>query len=516
MNKDELNMSDRLSRRDFLKVAGAATVSTFLAACGFDPNSTEIDPTNTPLPIPISTKEIHSAGQYEFIEESEIISKLPGPFKAFTNDQKIKDLFTDPTSIEYSASGIKVYDLNDNPTAYTFFNATSTKEEKGRTAMIFGGDQGEVVYIVLNRIIDSDGSVGLGITQDPATGNDLEKSLMIFDTGLSETQIEKMTIKELSSINVNFIPGGILVPSEKLLGSKVQAMLLKPESLLPKKYTPDEINQMTPAEILAKAPELEGYEKWRAAGKYAMYINTQGQVEKAYDMTIGEYRDIPDYPVTTPENFRQNKISVDELLNGDYFLSLQKLAKQLECSPTMRTDVPLMPLGGLILYDQSSTPNFDVPGSEPFIRDYTSAYVEFPLTDGQVVDYAVMPLFMCDLNDNTKVYPIITVASAFHASMNQEKSNQIMFGGNGLFARWRKDMNITVIITSDKLTGARSGMQDPLVAQVFERYGEEEMKNRFDRYISGDFEALSAPDMVLLNLIATPKDGSGRILDVYK
>lgn len=280
--------------------------------------------------------------------------------------------------------------------------------------------------------------------------------------------------------------------------------------------TADQLAQMTPEQKLATSPSLDNHDKWRATGQYVLYTDQNGEVMRVFDLISLEFRDIPEYPVTKPEDFRQNKISVDELLNGDYFLSLQKLAKNLECSPTMRTDVPLINFVGRILYDQSNTPNFDVPGSEPFIRDYTSAYVQLPLADGQVVDYAVMPLFMCDLNDNTKVYPIMTVYSSYDPDViNQQKYNNLYMGGG--IPRWRKDMAITVIITSDKLNDpGRSGVQDPLVAQVFAKYGVEEMKKRFDRYTKGDFEALSAPGIVLLNLIATPKDGSGRILDVYK
>ena len=226
------NLNMELSRRDFLKTAGGIAIALVAAKCGVNPNSPVFDPT-TSLPIPKSTEVVNSLGDYEFIEQSEIITKLAGPFNAFKDDQRIKDLFEDPSTIEYSASGIKVYDINGQPTAYTFFGATSEVEEKGRTAMVFGGDQGEVIYIVLNRMLSSEGNVGLGITQDPVTGNDLEKSLLIFDTGLSEAEVANMTIEELSSRNINFIPGGILVPTEKLLGTKVNAMLISTESLLP-------------------------------------------------------------------------------------------------------------------------------------------------------------------------------------------------------------------------------------------------------------------------------------------
>jgi len=51
-----------------------------------------------------------------------------------------------------------------------------------------------------------------------------------------------MTIEELSSRNINFIPGGVLVPTERLLGSKVNAMLIKPE-IPPESLLPAEVKE---------------------------------------------------------------------------------------------------------------------------------------------------------------------------------------------------------------------------------------------------------------------------------
>ncbi|WKZ25746.1 MAG: hypothetical protein QY322_00310 [bacterium] len=235
---DKLNMSDRLTDTTKLFIRGsltAAIAGTSLACIknGINPevtssnnqNTTEIAPTEKPFVIPTSTSEVNATMSYEFVEESEIISKLPGPFRAFGEDQRIKDLFEDPSTIEYSASGVKTVDITGKETTYVFFNATSEVEEKSRTAMIFGGDQGEVIYIVLNRIIDAEGRVGLGITQDPATGADLDKSIMIFNTELTEVELSQMTNEEIEARDILFIPGGLLVSPQEIFNVKMASLV---------------------------------------------------------------------------------------------------------------------------------------------------------------------------------------------------------------------------------------------------------------------------------------------------
>ncbi len=265
-----------------------------------------------------------------------------------------------------------------------------------------------------------------------------------------------------------------------------------------------QINAMTNEEKLAIGPELEGHDKWRASGEYVIYADQNGNVVKAYDLSKGEFRDIPEYPVTTPENFRDSDISVEELFNGDYFLWLEKEAKKLSCSPSMRTDIPMVVWNGTITPNNETAPNFKVLGSEFFIRDHTAALTKYFLPDGQDVDYIVMPLFMCARDAITakdQIYPIITVASSFDpgAQRTQDQDN-ILWSSDNLY-RWRNDMKTTPIVPDDKLGATRNNVQDPLVAQTFVE--NPNLSALFNEFISGNFSSLSKPGLVFLSMIGT-------------
>lgn len=240
MNKDiiiaaaaDLNMKKDLffSRRDFLKTAGAAVIGATLLACR-DTSTGYIAPAQEPTDLPTSTVEPFGVNEYEFISQSEIEEKLKGPFDYFKGDENIKELFENPDSIIYTAGGIKVYDAFGNPTAYTFFSATSEDEKRSFVAMVFGGENSEVSYAVLNRVLSEKNTVGLGLTYDPTTDSELLRPVLIFDTNLTEEQIQELTPEQLASIDLIFIPGGVVVPNDKIYGIK-NAVLVPVESQLP-------------------------------------------------------------------------------------------------------------------------------------------------------------------------------------------------------------------------------------------------------------------------------------------
>jgi hypothetical protein len=178
-------------------------------------------------------------------------------------------------------------------------------------------------------------------------------------------------------------------------------------------------------------------------------------------------------------------------------------SKKLTCPPNMRTDVPMEMFAGVLIPDHKTAPNFRVKGTEFFIRDHAFGYVQYPLPDGTLVDYAVMPLFMCDLKDKKTIHPIITVFSAYDPDHplggSQENANKIWLIGG--MARWRRDMKITAIVVGDTHLDSRGPLQDPLVALTYANNSD--MEERFRRFVEGDFGALSKPGIVLLNEIAT-------------
>jgi len=270
-------------------------------------------------------------------------------------------------------------------------------------------------------------------------------------------------------------------------------------------FSEEQLNQMTNEEKMETAPKFEDHEKWRAAGQYIIYTNKDGEVDKAYDFTTGEYRDIPDYPVTTPENFRDSEIPVEDLFNGNYFLWLEKQAKTLSCNPDMRTDIPMIiGLGrNLIIPEPTDGGNF-VNGGEFFVRDHTAAFTKFILPDGQEVHYAVMPLFMCDLEDRTNLYPIITVNSSYNPNSNRSQDEDNVLYMNDAIPRWRKDMNITAFFAGPLMTAPNRKVVDPLVA--LSHGGNTSIEQRIENFLAGDFSTLSEPGIVMLSYIATAKD----------
>ena len=265
--KSPKDMAERLKRVPlWYKSASLITVAS-LAACqlgerfGFvtpPPESTQTPPTETvpPNSFPIATAatEINSYGQYEFIEQSEIEANLKEPYEHFKNNPDVKALFNDSGTIEYSAMGIRVYLQGGGHTNYIFFEASSETEEKGYIAMVFGGGQpGEISYSVLNRIVDSNGMVGLGLTSDIG-GNRLENPVMIFNTGLTEKEISQLTADDLLKRDILFIPGGVKVPSERIIGAKPLF------SLLPVEPTPTPEFPPLPQEFLSQIPADKQYE----------------------------------------------------------------------------------------------------------------------------------------------------------------------------------------------------------------------------------------------------------------
>ena len=243
--KSPKDMAERLKRVPLWYKAASVVTITALVACqlrerfgfvtpppeGTQPPPTEIGPSNN-FPIATATTEVNSYGQYEFIEQSEIEANLKKPYEHFKNNPDVKALFNDSGTIEYSAMGIRVYLQGGGHTNYIFFEALSETEEKGYIAMVFGGGQpGEISYSVLNRIVDSNGMVGLGLTSDIG-GNRLENPVMIFNTGLTEKEISQLTADDLLKRDILFIPGGIKVPSERIIGPKA---LFAPISLNPTK-----------------------------------------------------------------------------------------------------------------------------------------------------------------------------------------------------------------------------------------------------------------------------------------
>ena len=299
------------------KIFGAVTTAA-LTACqvgekiGFvypTPEGTKTPPTETVPPnnFPIATvaTEVSSYGQYEFIEQSEIETNLKEPYEHFKNNPDIKALFNDPNTVEYSAMGIRVYLQGGGHTNYIFFEGSSETEEKGYIAMVFGGEQpGEISYSVLNRIVDSNGIVGLGLTSDIG-GNRLENPVMIFNTGLTEKEISQLTADDLLKRDILFIPGGIKVPSERIIGAKALF------SLAPTEPTPAE----TPAPMPEGLPEGYAVEVYIYRGEATQVIkNSQDRI--IYVLQQEDWEKVSGGMLIENKDWVDNINLIDQVLEG--------------------------------------------------------------------------------------------------------------------------------------------------------------------------------------------------------
>lgn len=284
-----------------------------------------------------------------------------------------------------------------------------------------------------------------------------------------------------------------------------------PEAQLPaevvEKFTEEQLDQMTDEEKLAIGPELEGHNKWRASGKYVIYADQYGNIDKAYDLSKGEYRDIPDYPVTKPENFRDNEISVEDLLNGNYFLSLNKLSRPFNSEKIKFVNFDTVTSTGTltVVYDRSTAPNYENPDERPFRRDVTSAVVRYGDIDYLVapIEYA-NPAFPSDPSKNVWVigiYPMGMLDGGPLPAGKEERLLDVYLHG----------MNIPALLVGYEFSAG----EIPLTKHAWEQNGIEKMKQRMVDFISGDISKL---DGYVVNIITgrTKDQNTIQAPDYYK
>ncbi|MEK7550381.1 MAG: twin-arginine translocation signal domain-containing protein [Patescibacteria group bacterium] len=237
-----------MERRDFLKVAGVGGAGLlFTRLCNIlnvpidqNPATPTLPPTPEPTPIPDGVL---------FLSENEVLEipiakTLSGeliPLRTFFegNFQKNPDilgLFKNPSSVKFSAVGISTYDkVQKKSTIYPFFSAVSNEENKGFLAYVLQPRFDLVIAPPLNKIVDENGLVSLGITDHVYQKNGLSTPILIYsfgklpipilETRLTEEEIANMTPEELNKINLYFTQGGFETENEKFMGGKVQAIM---------------------------------------------------------------------------------------------------------------------------------------------------------------------------------------------------------------------------------------------------------------------------------------------------
>lgn len=205
--------------------------------------------------------------------------------------------------------------------------------------------------------------------------------------------------------------------------------------------------------------------------------------------------EVAQFNICQIEQYKDCKITVEQLFNGDYLNWLNTLSKPFD--PTKINDVPFVHYtSGDAVYQVQTAPNFTVDGSEPFRRDVTAGLVSY-----QGRDYLVMPIEFFDKNNPDKNQWVITVHQLFndtHAFTDAEIEQTIKL--------WRTEFNTTPFV--DRNVAKASGIEDPLVSLSFQKYPDlVDLVDKFADYGNshndgyGDRSALSKPGIVLLNFI---------------
>ena len=206
---------------------------------------------------------------------------------------------------------------------------------------------------------------------------------------------------------------------------------------------------------------------------------------------------IPQYTLTPEiENFRESYIPVEELLDGSYWNWLNETI-----APTLLEDFKAREdqlkyvelgvwapssLGAVFVYETTTTPNYpDEEVSAPWNRKVT-----FGATSAGSLEYLVLPVFYYD-KESQRVYPVVTVSPIRRPEVLEEG-----------FKIYLDVMNIPVILFTQATSGSFEKdniiMEDPIVGQVYDRLGQDEIWERLKRFRYGDVSALSDPEIVVL------------------
>jgi len=287
-----------------------------------------------PTDIPSTPEVITNPSGVKFLSETEVL-QIPvarltsGEYvlldtfyeEIFKKDSGLLAQFEDPSTIKFSAMGIQVFDTVENRiVVYPFFSALSEKENKGLTAMVLVPEPGVVKAPILNRIVTGDGIVGLGITQNINIGEDLAEPILIFSTGLTETQVSQMSTEQLLASQLIFIPGGVNIQYERMFG-KVNAITIQ-------------VSGESNSEVLSLPKNLGGDERYAAeieklGPDRVQVIENQvlvdwegtGNFELSFEK-VGENWEIVKFWASTPEGW--DKVTVEDIIgkgpNGNAFL----------------------------------------------------------------------------------------------------------------------------------------------------------------------------------------------------
>ncbi|MCP4139448.1 MAG: hypothetical protein GY755_04010 [Chloroflexi bacterium] len=226
----------------------------------------------------------------------------------------------------------------------------------------------------------------------------------------------------------------------------------------------------------------------------AKITDAQGKPLFAYFQRDGveEGEWIKDYPfVPEINNYKQCQVPEEEMLDGTFLRWLESIAITLKFDPEKVIDVDFGFIGNTLGYNITNAPQFGTQEKNPFDNSVVFCYTETTNNDGEVLPYAVMPVFFWD-RETEDVYPVIVVFAGYNP-MDKENPFNIQED----FDAW-KEQNITLIVASDQLPFGKG--TDPLVAPTFEKYDMEAIFTEV--YLEQNASKLSQKGMIFLTIIA--------------
>ena len=226
----------------------------------------------------------------------------------------------------------------------------------------------------------------------------------------------------------------------------------------------------------------------------AKITDSQGKPLFAYFQRDGaeEGEWIKDYPLIPEiENYKQCKVPEEEVRDGTLLKWLESIAATLEFDPEKIVDVDFAFIGNTLGYNIINALQFEDKEKNPFNNSVAFCYTETTNEEGELLPYAIMPVFFWD-RETEKTYPVIVVYAGYNP-MDKENEYPI----KDRFDMW-KEQNITLIVASDQLPFNKG--TDSLVAPTF---AENDMDKIFmEVYLEKDASLLSKRGMIFLTKIS--------------
>jgi hypothetical protein len=172
------------------------------------------------------------------------------------------------------------------------------------------------------------------------------------------------------------------------------------------------------------------------------------------------------------EKYESCEIPADALFDGSYLAFLKSLPQEHVYDPDKLKFVELVDFGGSgIFYTNETNPDYMDPATRPFWRGYFG----WTQVGDQKLAVTAMQYYAKDLEP--KDYPWV-----FYVCDARSKAMKV----------WMESMNFPIIVKDDRyhISSYSSGKINPLTKMTFEKYSLEEMNTRFARFVQGDPTAL--------------------------